>query len=121
VTAAFLERRRAAAASAWTGDEIAVPRRGDRAYPFRAHSECRYLADRERPGGALAYAPADGWVELVDAAGDGGEFQVGLTRGPGGDGYPPEGEVGERRLIDAAGEAAGERGARAADNARKAI
>lgn len=43
--------------------------RDDRALPrtaaFRAHSEYFYLADRERPGGALAYAPADGWVEFV--------------------------------------------------------
>ncbi len=75
MTGAFLERRRAAAAAAWNldsgvvlvaaGDEIPVPGRGDRTYPFRAHSEYLYLADRERPGGVLAYAPADGWVEFV--------------------------------------------------------
>jgi aminopeptidase P-like protein len=75
MTDAFLERRRAAAASAWNlddgvvlvaaGDEIPVPGRGDRTYPFRAHSEYFYLADRERPGGVLAYAPAEGWVEFV--------------------------------------------------------
>jgi Xaa-Pro aminopeptidase len=47
------------------GDEIPVPGRGDRTYPFRAHSEYLYLADRERPRGVLAYAPADGWVEFV--------------------------------------------------------
>jgi Aminopeptidase P, N-terminal domain len=67
---AFLERRREAAAEAWNlddgvvlivaGDEIAVPGRGDRTYPFRAHSEYLYLTDRERPGGVLAYAPAEG-------------------------------------------------------------
>jgi Xaa-Pro aminopeptidase len=75
VTEAFLERRRAATAAAWNldggvvlvaaGDEIPVPGRGDRTYPFRAHSEYLYLTDRERPGGVLAYAPADGWVEFV--------------------------------------------------------
>ena len=75
MTDAFLERRRAAAAAAWNldrgvvlvaaGDEIPVPGRGDRTYPFRAHTEYLYLADRERPGGVLAYAPADGWVEFV--------------------------------------------------------
>ena len=75
MTDAYLERRRAAAAAAWNldggvvlvaaGDEIPVPGRGDRTYPFRAHSEYLYLADRERPGGVLAYAPADGWVEFV--------------------------------------------------------
>jgi Xaa-Pro aminopeptidase len=71
----FPERRREATAAAWNlndgvvlvaaGDEIAVPGRGDRTYPFRAHSEYLYLTDRERPGGVLAYAPADGWVEFV--------------------------------------------------------
>jgi Xaa-Pro aminopeptidase len=75
MTDAFLERRRAAAAAAWNldggvvlvaaGKEIPVPGRGDRTYPFRAHSEYLYLADRERPGGVLAYAPGDGWVEFV--------------------------------------------------------
>lgn len=75
MTDTFLERRRADAAAAWNldggvvlvaaGDEIPVPGRGDRTYPFRAHSEYLYLADRERPGGMLAYAPADGWVEFV--------------------------------------------------------
>ena len=64
-----------AAAAAWNldtgvvlvaaGDEIPVPGRGDRTYPFRAHSEYLYLTDRERPGGVLAYAPAEGWVEFV--------------------------------------------------------
>jgi hypothetical protein len=75
MTDAFLERRRAAATAAWNlddgvvlvsaGDEIPVPGRSDRTYPFRAHSEYLYLADRERPGSVLAYAPADGWVEFV--------------------------------------------------------
>ena len=75
MTSAFLERRREAAAAAWNlnggvvlvaaGDEIPVPGRGDRSYPFRAHSEYLYLTDRERPGGVLAYAPSDGWVEFV--------------------------------------------------------
>jgi Xaa-Pro aminopeptidase len=75
VDAAFLERRRAAAAAAWNlnggvvlvaaGDELPVPGRGDRTYPFHAHSEYLYLTDRERPGGVLAYAPDDGWCEFV--------------------------------------------------------
>ena len=72
---AFLERRRQAAAAAWdmsdgvvlvrAGEELPVPGRGDRVYPFRSHSEYLYLADRERPGGVLAYAPGDGWVDFV--------------------------------------------------------
>ena len=70
-----LERRRGAVADAWderdavvlvtAGEEIAVPGRGDRAYPFRAHSEYLYLADRERPGGVLALEPGANWVEFV--------------------------------------------------------
>jgi Xaa-Pro aminopeptidase len=70
-----LERRRTAAAEAWdvgdavvlveAGREIPVPGRGDRTYPFRAHSEYFYLTDRERPGGALAFEPGEGWIEFV--------------------------------------------------------
>ena len=70
-----LERRRAAVAEAWdlgdavvlveAGDEIPVPGRGDRTYPFRAHSEYLYLTDRERPGGVLAFDPGEGWIEFV--------------------------------------------------------
>jgi Xaa-Pro aminopeptidase len=70
-----LERRRAAAADAWdvgdavvlveAGKEIPVPGRGDRTYPFHAHSEYLYLTDRERPGGVLAFDPGEGWIEFV--------------------------------------------------------
>lgn len=72
---AFLDRRRRAAAAAWgldrgvvlvaAGDAIPIPGRGDLTYPFRAHSEYLYLADRERPGGVLAFDPEAGWVEFV--------------------------------------------------------
>ncbi len=75
MTDGFLERRRSAAAAAWNldggavlvaaGATIPVPGRGDRTYPFRAHSEYLYLTDRERPGGVLAFAPDEGWVEFV--------------------------------------------------------
>jgi Xaa-Pro aminopeptidase len=47
------------------GTPISMPGRGDLTYPFRAHSEYLYLTDRERPGGVLAYDPADGWVDFV--------------------------------------------------------
>ena len=70
-----IERRRAAAAAAWdvgdavvlvaAGDEIPVPGRGDRTYPYRAHSEYLYLTDRERPGGVLAFDLGEGWIEFV--------------------------------------------------------
>ena len=73
--AAQLERRRSAAAAAWdltdelvligAGEPVVVPGRYDRTYPFRAHSEYFYLTDRERPGGVLAFDPADGWTDFV--------------------------------------------------------
>jgi Xaa-Pro aminopeptidase len=71
-----LERRRHAAAEAWAlgggqavvvgaGVPLSVPGRGDRTYPFYAHSEYLYLTDRERPGAVLAFDPADGWFDFV--------------------------------------------------------
>jgi Xaa-Pro aminopeptidase len=74
--AAQLTRRRTAAVAAWdlkddlvlvgAGEPIPVPGRYDRTYPFHSHSEYLYLTDRERPGGVLAFAPADGWTEFVE-------------------------------------------------------
>jgi Xaa-Pro aminopeptidase len=76
VIAAALGRRRADAAAAWdladefvligAGGPISVPGRYDRTYPFRAHSEYFYLTDRERPGGVLAFDPAEGWTEFLE-------------------------------------------------------
>ena len=70
-----LERRRRAAAEAWSlrdelvlvgaGTRIPMPGRADRTYPFRVHSEYLYLTDRERPGGVLAFDPLDGWVDFI--------------------------------------------------------
>jgi Xaa-Pro aminopeptidase len=70
-----LERRRQAVAERWNlgeqavligaGEPVPVPGRGDRTYPFRAHSEYFYLTDRERPGGVLAYDVDQGWVDFV--------------------------------------------------------
>ena len=70
-----LERRRRAVAREWgLGDEvvligagqpITVPGRGDRTYPFFAHSEYFYLTDRNHPGGVLAFDPAEGWLDFV--------------------------------------------------------
>jgi Xaa-Pro aminopeptidase len=70
-----LVRRRRAVAEAWAlddeivlvgaGGRIGVPGRRDRTYRFHAHLEYLYLTDRERPGGVLAFDPAEGWVEFV--------------------------------------------------------
>jgi Xaa-Pro aminopeptidase len=70
-----IERRRGAVAERWNlkdeivlvgaGLPIPVPGRADRTYPFRSHSEYLYLTDSERPGGVLAFDPAEGWVHFV--------------------------------------------------------
>ena len=70
-----LERRRRAAAGEWdltdevvligAGEPITVPGRGDRTYPFYAHSEYFYLTDRNHPGGVLAFDPGEGWFDFV--------------------------------------------------------
>jgi Xaa-Pro aminopeptidase len=70
-----IERRRRAAADAWdlrdelvlvgAGQPVPYPGRGDRTYPFRSHAEYLYLTDRERPGGVLAFDPAEGWSDFV--------------------------------------------------------
>jgi Xaa-Pro aminopeptidase len=72
----MVDRRRTAAADAWNladgvvlveaGQPVPIPGRGDPTYPFRAHSEYFWLTDRERPGGVIAYDPAQGWIEFVD-------------------------------------------------------
>lgn len=70
-----LLRRRSALVDEWglrdevvligAGDPIPVPGRGDLTYPFQAHSEYYYLTDRNRPGGVLAFDPAEGWVDFA--------------------------------------------------------
>jgi Xaa-Pro aminopeptidase len=73
--ASQIDRRRRAVAERWNlgteavligaGEPIPIPGRGDRTYPFRAHSEYFYLTDRERPGAVLAFDAAEGWVDFV--------------------------------------------------------
>lgn len=70
-----LERRRAAVAARWqdrdevvliaAGEPILRPGRDDLTYRFDAHSEYLYLTDRNRPGGVLAFDPADGWTDFA--------------------------------------------------------
>jgi Xaa-Pro aminopeptidase len=72
-----LDRRRSAVADAWNlsdeivlvgaGDPIPIPGRLDITYPFQAHAEYYYLTDRNRPGGVLAFDPAEGWVDFEAA------------------------------------------------------
>jgi Xaa-Pro aminopeptidase len=68
-------RRRSALTEIWdlsdqvvligAGSPVSIPGRGDRTYPFQAHSEYLYLTDRRRPGGVLAFDPVEGWVDFV--------------------------------------------------------
>lgn len=70
-----LSRRRDAVARAWdlsnqvvligAGHPIQRPGRDDMTYRYEPHSEYYYLTDRTRPGGVLAFDPADGWIEFV--------------------------------------------------------
>jgi Xaa-Pro aminopeptidase len=70
-----LLRRRDAVAGAWgltdqvvligAGEPIHRPGRDDMTYRYESHSEYYYLTDRNRPGGVLAFDPAEGWVEFV--------------------------------------------------------
>lgn len=70
-----IRNRRARAAKAWgltreivlvgSGEPVFVPGHQDQTYPFRAHAEYMWLADRERPGSVLAYDPKEGWTDFV--------------------------------------------------------
>jgi len=72
---AYLERRRARVASAWSltdeivligaGEPISIPGGQDQTYPFLSHSEYFYLADRECVGGVVAFDPKEGWIDFV--------------------------------------------------------
>jgi Xaa-Pro aminopeptidase len=90
-----LERRRTAAVEEWglvdeivligAGELIGVPGRGDRTYPFHAHSEYYYLTDRNRPGGLLAFDPHEGWFDFVAEVTDQERLWSGAADGdPGG-------------------------------------
>ncbi len=73
--ASYLERRRARVASAWdlsdeivlvgAGRPIPIPGGADQTFPFIAHSDYFYLADRQVAGGVLAFDPKEGWVDFV--------------------------------------------------------
>ncbi len=70
-----LEARRARAATAWglrdevalvaAGEPLSIPGGADQTYPFLAHAEYFWLADRECPGAVVAFDPKEGWVDFV--------------------------------------------------------
>ncbi|HEV7514875.1 MAG TPA: aminopeptidase P N-terminal domain-containing protein [Thermoanaerobaculia bacterium] len=68
------ERRDAVAKSLGLSDEIllvgagsylSIPGGADQTYPFHAHNEYFYLADRDRPGAVAAFDPHEGWVDFI--------------------------------------------------------
>src|SRR5438477_11355870 len=73
----YIVRRRDRAAQAWglddaivligAGDPISIPGGADQTYPFIAHAEYFWLADRECAGAAIAFDPKSGWVDFVPA------------------------------------------------------
>jgi Xaa-Pro aminopeptidase len=75
MTKTFLEERRDAVAKAWdltnevvlvgAGYYLSIPGGADQTYPFHAHNEYFYLADRDRPGAVAAFDPREGWVDFI--------------------------------------------------------
>ena len=69
----YLKKRRDRVAAAWklereivligAGEPISVPGGADQVYPFLSHSEYFYLADRETPGGVIAFDPVTAFDE----------------------------------------------------------
>lgn len=71
----FLERRRERIAAAWAltdelvlvgaGEPVSIPGGADQTFPFLAHAEYVWLADREVPGAVVAFDPRSGWTDFV--------------------------------------------------------
>jgi Xaa-Pro aminopeptidase len=47
------------------GEPVGIPGGMDQTYPFLSHSEYFWLADRDEPGGILAFDRHEGWVDFV--------------------------------------------------------
>ncbi|MDR3688365.1 MAG: M24 family metallopeptidase [Fimbriimonas sp.] len=64
--------RRAKAARSWSLDSelvlicagypIGIPGGADQTFPYKPHPQYRWLTDRKREGGVLAFDPQDGWT-----------------------------------------------------------
>lgn len=67
----FVDARRERAAKAWgltneivlieAGTPIGLPGGADQTFPYKPHPQYRWLTNRRRPGGVLAFAPQEGW------------------------------------------------------------
>jgi Xaa-Pro aminopeptidase len=89
----YLLRRRQRAASAWTltdevvlvgaGEPLPIPGGADQTYPFLAHAEYVWLADREVAGAVTAFDPRDGWTDFVPTVTEAERVWEGRTQSPG--------------------------------------
>lgn len=88
-----LEQRRERVASAWTltdevilvgaGEPVSIPGGQDQTYPFLAHSEYVWIADREVAGAVTAYDPKEGWVDFVPVVTEAERVWEGKEQTPG--------------------------------------
>jgi Xaa-Pro aminopeptidase len=68
------------------GQPIPLPENTDQTYPFRSHTEYRYLAGGECAGGIVAFDPREGdggWVSFVPEVSEGERVWEGKTQFPG--------------------------------------
>ncbi len=96
----YLVNRRQRVAEAWqltdqlvlvgAGRQLPIPGGADQVYPFRPHSEYRYLADLAEPGGVVAYDPQDGWVDFLPTVSEAEQIWEGKQPRPEGAAQPLE-------------------------------
>lgn len=91
--ATYLEQRRERAASAWAltdevvlvgaGEPVSIPGGQDQTFPFLAHTEYVWLADREVAGAVTAFDPKSGWVDFVPVVTEAERVWEGKEQTPG--------------------------------------
>jgi len=98
----YLEQRRERAAAAWSltdevvlvgaGEPVSIPGGQDQTYPFLAHSEYVWIADREVAGAVTAFDPLDlkdlkdpkqGWTDFVPVVTEAERVWEGKEQTPG--------------------------------------
>jgi Xaa-Pro aminopeptidase len=89
----YLQQRRERAASAWAltdevilvgaGEPVSIPGGADQTYPFLAHAEYVWLADRETAGAVTAFDPREGWVDFVPVVSEAERVWEGREQSPG--------------------------------------
>lgn len=89
----YLEQRRARLAAAWAlsdevvligaGEPVSIPGGADQTYPFLAHAEFVWIADRETAGAVTAYDPKEGWIDFVPVVTEAERVWEGREQAPG--------------------------------------